>query len=47
MKKKLEIATWLGWFLLAGTLPAFANNPPAPDGMLSILLLFPMAILGF
>ncbi len=26
---------------------AYANNPPAPDGMLSIILLFPVAIVGF
>lgn len=47
MKKKLEITGWLSWFLFAGATPAFANNPPAPDGMLSIILLFPVAIFGF
>lgn len=36
----------LAWFLLAAALPAYANNPPRPDGMLGIVLLFPVAILG-
>lgn len=27
-------------------LPAYANNPPQPDGLFSILLIFPMVILG-
>ena len=30
-----------------GTLPAWANNPPQPDGLFSVLLIFPLAILGF
>ena len=47
MKRKIRVAAWLGWFVLAGALPAYANNPPAPDGMLSIILIFPVAILGF
>ncbi|MBZ5515784.1 MAG: hypothetical protein LAN62_13260 [Acidobacteriia bacterium] len=47
MKKKMAIAAWLGWFVLASALPAYANMPPAPDGMLSIILLFPVAIYGF
>jgi hypothetical protein len=47
MKKKVAITAWLGWFLVAGASPAYANNPPAPDGMLSVLLIFPVAILGF
>ena len=47
MKRKIGIAAWLGWFVLAGALPTYANNPPAPDGMLSIILIFPVAILGF
>lgn len=32
--------------LLAAPLPAFANNPPQPDGALGLVLLFPVAILG-
>lgn len=47
MKKKLATAAWLGWFVVASAIPALANNPPAPDGMLSIILLFPVAIFGF
>lgn len=34
------------WFLLSAAVPAYPNNPPRPDGMLGILLLFPVAILG-
>jgi hypothetical protein len=37
----------LAWFLLSDPPAAYANNPPAPDGMLSIMLLFPVAIYGF
>lgn len=38
---------WLLLFcLLAAPLPAYANNPPQPDGMLGLILLFPVAILG-
>ncbi len=47
MKKKLEIAGWLSWLFAAGALPAYANNPPQPDGMLSILLIFPVAMLAY
>jgi len=36
----------LAFCLLAVPLPAFANNPPQPDGALSVLLIFPVAILG-
>ncbi len=37
----------LAWFLLSDPRAAYANNPPAPDGMLSIILLFPVVIVGF
>ena len=38
---------WLLLFCLLGLpLPAYANNPPRPDGLLSVLLIFPVAILG-
>jgi hypothetical protein len=47
MKRKIGIAAWLGWFLLAGALPAYANNPPALDGMLGLIMIFPVAILAF
>lgn len=34
-------------FLLpAFALPAYANNPPQPDGLFSVLLIFPIAIIG-
>lgn len=33
--------------LLGSSVPAYANNPPAPDGMLSVVMIFPAAILGF
>jgi len=32
--------------LLAFAPPAYANNPPQPDGLFSVLLIFPIAILG-
>jgi len=47
MNKGSRIAGGLWWILVAGAAPAYANNPPAPDGMLSLLLVFPVAILGF
>lgn len=47
MKKALDKSLWVLWFVLAGALPAFANNPPQPDGMLSILLIFPVAMLAY
>jgi hypothetical protein len=37
---------WLLLLLLIAELPAFANNPPQPDGLFSILLILPMAILA-
>jgi hypothetical protein len=44
MRRSLVIACWLLWFLLAGALPAYANNPPAPDGMFGLILIFPVVI---
>ncbi len=32
--------------LLTLAVPAYANNPPQPDGLFSVLLIFPIAILG-
>lgn len=32
--------------LLTFAEPAYANNPPQPDGLFSVLLIFPIAILG-
>jgi len=34
------------FLLLAFALPAYANNSPQPDGLFSVLLIFPIAILG-
>lgn len=46
--KKLWRRTGLVLGLVAfGALPAYANNPPRPDGLLSLILIFPVAILGF
>jgi hypothetical protein len=36
----------LSFMLLAFALPAYANNPPQPDGLFSALLIFPIVILG-
>ncbi len=47
MKRHLLVASLLAWLLLSDPPAAYANNPPAPDGMLSIILLFPVAIVGF
>ena len=32
--------------LIAFALPAHANNPPQPDGLFSVLLIFPVVLLG-
>ena len=47
MRNRVRIAFWLLWFVAAGALPAYANNPPAPDGMFSLILIFPVAIFAF
>jgi hypothetical protein len=47
MRKAICSVLWLCWLVLAGELPAYANNPPAADGALSVLLIFPVVILGF
>jgi hypothetical protein len=44
MKKAARRVFWVLWMVLAGALPAYANNPP---GILSILLIFPVAILAY
>lgn len=46
MKKRLAICGWLSWLIAAGAQPAHANNPPAADGMLFLILVFPFAILA-
>ncbi|MGD0509674.1 MAG: hypothetical protein ABSA27_17900 [Terriglobales bacterium] len=35
------------WMLTLGCVPAWANNAPQPDGLFSIILIFPVAIIGF
>lgn len=47
MRRRWEVVCWLMWFLFAGALPAYANNPPAPDGMFSLILIFPVVIVGW
>jgi len=47
MRRRLVITCWLLWFLLAGALPAYANNPPAPDGMFGLILIFPVVIVAW
>lgn len=37
---------WVLSLIAAGALPAYANNPPQPDGLFSVLLVFPMALIG-
>jgi hypothetical protein len=37
---------WVLFFIATGVLPAYANNPPQPDGLFSILLIFPIVIVG-
>lgn len=44
--KRMARPLLLLWLLLTAVAPARANNPPAPDGALSLLLLFPVAILA-
>jgi len=47
VRRRFVIASWLLWCLLAAALPAYANNPPAPDGMFGLLLIFPLVIVGW
>ena len=47
MKSHRQILLLLLWCLFAGAAPAYANNAPQPDGMFSLILIFPVAILGF
>jgi len=46
MRRAIRVTSLLLWFLLAGPLPAFANESPAPTAMLSLLMILPVAILG-
>ncbi len=47
MKSSRRILPLLLWCLFAGAVPAYANNAPQPDGLLTIILIFPVAILGY
>ena len=47
MKSRRQIFLWLPWFMLAGAVPAYANNPPQPDGILALVLIIPVAIVGY
>jgi hypothetical protein len=47
MKSYRQILLLLLWCLFAGALPAYANNPPQPDGLFTLILIFPVAIVGF
>ena len=47
MKSYRQILLLLLWCLFAGAVPAYANNAPQPDGLLTLILIFPVAILGF
>ncbi len=46
MRRAIRVTSLLLWFLLAGPLPAYANDAPGPDGILSLLMIFPIAVLG-
>lgn len=47
MKSRYQVLLWLFWCMVAGAIPAYANNPPQPDGLLTLILIFPVAILGY
>jgi len=44
LRRRVELIFWM---VTLGTLPAWANNPPQPDGLFSVILIFPVVILGF
>lgn len=44
MRRKLTFTLWI---LVVGAVPAWANNAPQPDGVFSLILIFPVVILGF
>lgn len=47
MKKMWRRAGLILSLVAVSALPAYANDPPQPDGLLSLILIFPVAILGF
>ena len=44
LRRKAELVFWM---VTLGALPAWANNPPQPDGVFSLILIFPVVIFGF
>jgi hypothetical protein len=44
LKRKVELVFWM---VTLGAVPAWANNPPQPDGLFSLILIFPVVIFGF
>lgn len=44
--KRTRRLRMLLFLVLAFALPAYANNPPQPDGLFSVLLIFPVVIVG-
>ncbi|MGD0922256.1 MAG: hypothetical protein ABSA70_10890 [Terriglobia bacterium] len=46
MRRGIRVTSLLLWFLLATPLSAYANDAPGVDGMLSVLMIVPIAILG-
>lgn len=47
MKQMWRRAGLVLGLVAVSALPAYANDPPQPDGMLSLILIFPVAILGY
>jgi len=43
-RRKAELIFWM---VTLSALPAWANNPPQPDGLFSLILIFPVAIFGY
>jgi hypothetical protein len=46
MKLRQKVAL-IFWMVILGAIPAWANNPPQPDGLFSLILIFPIVIFGF
>jgi len=44
LRRKVELILWM---VTLGALPAWANSPPQPDGVFSLILIFPVVIFGF
>ncbi|MBI4165970.1 MAG: hypothetical protein HY508_09585 [Acidobacteria bacterium] len=46
MIRIVDKAAWMMLLLVASAVPAYANNPPAPDGAFSLLLIIPVVIIA-